>query len=183
MTLSLTNLTPIWFSLPIPLAATILVALNTRRTFARLDAVAIVERGKLSTETDTLSRRGKVKRSSARPLSSWTFYRRHRRRGLALIATMALMILAVSFPVFIFAPMTGAMIGFAAPLRQVGIVSPRMGSVVAPGLAAQIRAHADVAHVIPSFEVPVRVLLPPLWGWPISVYGVTEDDMQTLVEL
>jgi putative ABC transport system permease protein len=183
MTLSLTNLTPIWFSLPIPLAATILAALNTRRTFARLDAVAIVERGKLSTETDTLSQRRKVKRSSTRPLSSWTFYRRHRRRGLALVATMALMILAVSFPIFIFAPMTGAMTDFAAPLRQVGIVSPRMGSVVAPGLAAQIRAHPDVAQVIPSFEVPVRVVLPPLWGWPISVYGVTEDDMQTLIEL
>jgi ABC-type lipoprotein release transport system permease subunit len=183
MTLSLTNLTPIWFSLPIPLAATILAALNTRRTFARLDAVAIVERGKLSTETDTLSQRRKVRRSSAKPLSSWTFYRRHRRRGLALVATMALMILGVSFPVFVFAPMTGAMAGFAAPLRQVGIVSPRMGSVVAPGLAAQIRAHPDVARVIPSFEVPIRVVLPPLWGWPISVYGVTQDDMQTLIEL
>jgi ABC-type lipoprotein release transport system permease subunit len=183
MTLALGNLTPVWFSLPIPLAATILAALNTRRTFTRLDAVAIVERGKLSTETDTLSQRRKVRRSSTRPLSSWTFYRRHRRRGLALVATMALMILGVSFPVFVFAPMTGAMTGFAAPLRQVGIVSPRMGRSVAPGLVAQIRSHPGVARVIPSFEVPVRVVLPPFWGWPISVYGVTQDDMQTLVEL
>lgn len=44
MPLDQANLTPIWFSLPIPLATIAVVALSTRRTFTRLDAVAIVER-------------------------------------------------------------------------------------------------------------------------------------------
>jgi hypothetical protein len=99
--------------------------------------VAIVERGKLSMEEG--SRSQQAKRASARPLSSWTFYLRHRRRGLILLVTMGLMILGVSFPAFLFAPMGDAMQSFAEPLRQIGIVAPRMEGIVDPGVAAQVR--------------------------------------------
>jgi len=163
LTLGLTTLTPIWFSFPIPLAAIIFVAFSTSRTFTRLDAVAIVERGKLSLETSNqqeTARRSRA-RSSEKPLSSWAFYRRHRRRGLALVITMGLMIMGVSFPAFVFMPMINAMTPFAEPLRQVGIVSPRMGSAVDPGLTGQIRANPDVARVIPAINVPLRVSVPP----------------------
>jgi ABC-type lipoprotein release transport system permease subunit len=103
--LNLANLAPLWFTVPIPLAVIAFATLSIARVFARLDAVAIIERGKLSVETR--DRRRAVKRSSARPLSAWTFYLRHRRRGLMLVATMALMILGVAFPVFFFSPMVG----------------------------------------------------------------------------
>jgi ABC-type antimicrobial peptide transport system permease subunit len=180
MDLSLASLTPIWFSIPIPLAAMAFVALSTMRTFARLDAVAIVERCELSTE---VHKQQKVaRRSLVKPLSSCTFYLRHRRRGLALALAMGLTILGVSFPAFLFAPVGDAMKPFAEPLRRMGVVVPRMGSAVDPGLAVQIRANPDVARVIAAFELPLRVQIPPV-GWQASVYGVTEDDMRTLIDL
>ncbi len=181
MDLSLANLTPIWFALPIPLAAAAFVSLSSMRTFARLDPVAIVERGQLGPEAS--GQQQTAQRSSTSPLSARTFYVRHRRRGLALTVTMGLMILGVSFPAFLFTPMVDAMMPFAEPLRQVGIVIPRMGGAVDPGLAAHIRAHPDVAQVIPAVELSLRVEVPPRFGWPISIFGVSEDDMQTLIKL
>jgi hypothetical protein len=180
LVLSLADLTPIWFSLPIPLVTAAVVAMGTRRTLARLDAVSIVERGNLSTETQ--SERSQANRSVARPLSSWTFYLRHRRRGLVLLVTMGLMIIGASFPAFLFAPMGDAMQPFAEPLRQIGIVKPRMDVAVDTGVAAQVRAHPSVAQVIPAVELGLDVQVPPL-GWPISIYGVSESDLQTLVNL
>jgi ABC-type lipoprotein release transport system permease subunit len=180
LVLDLVDLTPIWFSLPIPLATATVVAFSTMRTFARLDAVAIVERGKLSTEVG--GQQKVVKRSSAKPLSSKTFYLRHRRRGLILLVTMGLMILGVSFPAFLFASMGDAMQAFAEPLRQIGIVTPRMEGFVDPGVAAQVRTHSTVARVIPAVELGLEVQVPPL-GWPISVYGVSESDLQALIGL
>lgn len=186
MTLSLANLTPIWLSLPIPLAAVIFVAFSTMRTFTRLDAVAIIERGKLGLEALTQQeavRRSPASRSSEKPLSSWAFYRRHRSRALALVITIGLMILGVSFPAFFFISIVDAMTPFAEPLRQVGIVSPRMGSTIDPGLVEQIRANPDVARVIPAVEVPLRVSVPPFWGWPISIFGVTDEHMHILIDV
>jgi ABC-type lipoprotein release transport system permease subunit len=181
LVLSLADLTPIWFSLPIPLVTAVVVALGTQRTFARLDAVAVVERGKLSMER-TGSGRIRAKRSSTRPLSSWTFYQRHRRRGLILLIAMGAMILGVSFPAFLFAPMGSAMQAFAEPLRQIGIITPRMDVSVDPGVAAQVRTHKTVARVITAVELDLNVQVPPL-GWPISVYGVSENDLQALINL
>jgi ABC-type lipoprotein release transport system permease subunit len=181
--LGLATLTPIWFSLPIPLITIAFVAWATRRTFARFDAVAIVERGKLSMEAtgQQKAKHPQARRASTKPLSSLTFYLRHRRRALILIATMGLMILSVSFPAFLLAPVADAMKPFAEPLRTVGIVTPRAGTAVDPGVTAQIRAHPTVAHVVPAMELPLRVLIPPL-GWVANFYGVPQGDMQPLVE-
>jgi len=183
--LGLTDLTPIWFSLPIPLVTTAVVMWGTARTFKRFDAVAIVERGKLSMEgadqQETVKRR-RAPRSSTKPLSSLTFYPRHRGRGMILIAAMALMILGVSFPAFLFAPMADTMQTFVKPLRQIGVVTPRAGIAVDPGVAAQIRIHPTVAHVIPALNLPLEVQMPPL-DWPISIYGLSQDDMQALMPL
>jgi ABC-type lipoprotein release transport system permease subunit len=181
MSLDLVNLMPIGFSIPVPLAATVFVAFGTMRTFKRFDAVAIVERGKLSMEEAGSKRQG-AKRSSARPLSSWTFYLRHRRRGLILVVAMGLMILGVSFPAFLTAPLGDAMKPFAEHLSQIGVVLPRMGNSVDPGVAAQVRTHPSVDRVISATSVPMRVTI-PLGVWMINVYGVSEDDLQTLVDL
>jgi hypothetical protein len=99
MDLDLGNLAPFLFTLPIPAVVIAFAALSARRMYRRLDTVAIIERGKLGMEGEK-SRRT-AKRSSAHPLSSLTFYLRHRRRGILLVASMALMILAVAFPVFL----------------------------------------------------------------------------------
>jgi ABC-type lipoprotein release transport system permease subunit len=180
MDLSLTNLTPLWFAIPIPLVAISFVVFNTFRAFTRLDAVAIVERGKLSLETK--SKRAGTKRSSARPLSSKTFYLRHRRRGLLLAATIGLMILGVAFPTFIFWPMFGTMTLFAEPLRRLSIVSSDWGTAVDPGVTAQIRTHPDVSRVVPTIELGLRIDMPP-GGHTLTIYGVSEDNLQALLDL
>jgi ABC-type lipoprotein release transport system permease subunit len=175
------NLTPLWFTAPIPLTAIVFVNLHLLRTLVRLDAVAIIERGKLGLEASARESAGKG--SSANPLTSRTFYRRHRRRGLALIVTMGLMILGVAFPVFISAPMVDAMKPFSEPLRRASIVSPRTGDSVDPGVTAQIRSHPTVSHVIPAVELQLEVEVPPMGSPSISMYGVSENDLQTFIAL
>ncbi len=177
--LNLADLTPIWFAFPIPLIAILSVTLSTARAFARFDAVAIVERGKLSAEASAERRGG---RSSAKPLSSWTFYQRHRRRGVLLASTIGLMILGVAFPAFILGPMFGSMKLFAEPLRQLSVVSPGWGTAIDSGVTAQIRSHPSVSRVIPTIELPLRVDVPP-GGHTLSIYGVSENDLQTLLDL
>jgi len=188
MELNLANLTPIWFAAPIPLAVTGVTAVSTLRMFARFDAVSIIERGRLSAETSDRRRVAKRTRtprspSSAKPLSSWTFYLRHKRRGVALAATMALMILGVAFPAFLFAPMVDANQLFIEHLRYVSVVSPVAGNSFDPGVTAQVRAHPAVARVVPAVQLWPMVEVPPLNRTTVRVYGVSEDDMPVLINL
>jgi hypothetical protein len=183
MELNLANLTPIWFAAPIPLAVIASAAWGTTRTFARLDTVAIIERGKLSMEAGDRRRAAKPPRSSAKPLSSWTFYLRHRRRGLALAVTIAAMILGVAFPVFVLSPMIYANRLFLEHLGQVSHVRSRLGDSVDPGVMAQIRAHPAVARAILAVELWPMIEVPPVNRTPIRIYGVSEDDMRVLVDL
>ena len=178
--LSLVNFTPIVFSIPVPLAAVVFVAWNTRRTMGRLDAVAIIERDQLSTEVDEQQ---STARSTDKPLSSWTFYLRHRRRGLALTVTMGLMILGVAFPGFVFGPMMDAWLSLFEHLRQVSVVSPLTDLTIDPAVSAQIRGHADVADTIPTIQLRIRVDVPPMAHPTIPLYGVSESDLQMLINV
>jgi putative ABC transport system permease protein len=179
--LDLGNLAPLWFSAPIPLAVIGLVVLSIARTFARLDSVAIVERGKLGTENQ--GHRAAAKRSQVKPLSTLTFYLRHRRRGLAMVSIMGLMILGVAFPVFFFSPLIDAQKPFFVNyLRHVGEVSPGTGGTIDPGVVAQIRAHPVVARAIPATLAHLAISIPPVAENVAQVYGVSEDDLPYLVE-
>jgi ABC-type lipoprotein release transport system permease subunit len=182
MELSLTNLAPVWFSVPVPLVVIGFAAFGIARILTRLDSVAIIERGKLSIEAR--HRQRAVKRSSSKPLSSWTFYLRHRRRGLMLVAAVALMILGMTFPMFL----TSAMIDTQNPfflnyLQHVGVVSPKAGRTVEPAVAAQIRAHPSVARVLPVTQLGLTISIPPLSITQARIYGVSEQDLPLLVDL
>ena len=185
MELSLTNLTPVWFAAPIPLVVIGFAAFSITRVFARLDSVAIIERGKLGVEARRrAAKRRRTPRSSAKPLSSWTFYLRHRRRGLMLVAAVALMILGIAFPMFL----TSAMIDTQNPfflnyLRHVGVVSPGVGRAVDPAMTAQIRAHPAVARVIPATQLGLTISIPPLTITQARIYGVSEQDLPVLIDL
>jgi hypothetical protein len=148
MELDLLNPAPFCFVLPIPLIIVTLTSLSVRRIFARLDAVAIVERGQLSEEPKG---RRAAKRSSLRPLSSLTFYLRHRRRGVLMILSTALMVLGVTFPVFLLSAMTGAMMPYFEYLQHVSVISP-IHSELDPGAVGQIRGHPAVARTIPAIR-------------------------------
>jgi len=179
MELDLFNLAPFCFVLPIPLIVVALTFLSVRRIFARLDAVAIVERGKLSEEPKG---RRAVNGSSARPLSSLTFYLRHRRRGVLMILSTALMVLGIAFPVFLFSAITSAMMPFFEYLQHVSEISP-IHSELDPGIVGQIKSHPTVAHTIPAIRLGMQMVLPPGGGTDVNIYGVSEAELPILLEL
>ena len=181
MDLSLTNLTPIWFSVLIPVAATAFVTLSIVRVLTRLDAVAIIERGKLSTEA--IDRRRPVRRSMTRPLSTLTFYARHRRRGLAQVLIMALLILGVALPIFLLSPMSEMNRLFFEPLlERASLVSLPGGDAVFPGLTAQLQTHPAVARTVPAVELGLLVTVPPVNQTYAPIYAVSAEDLKFLTE-
>ncbi len=181
MALDLANPVPLWFVIPIPLIVVALAVLSLRRLFARFDAVAIVERGKLSTEEGS-HRRG-AKQSSGRPLSSWTFYLRHRRRGIVLVVSAALVIVGVALPVFLFSAVTDAMMPDLEYLRYVSKVAPSNGRTVDASVIGQIRSHQAVERVIPVMSLGLQVDVPPSSLMRTSIYGALEGDLPILVDL
>jgi ABC-type antimicrobial peptide transport system permease subunit len=184
--LSLANLTPAWFAVPIPLVAIAIVTLGTRRTLARLDAVAIVDRGTVAAEGAERQKPAghtQTPRSSVRPLSSWIFYWRHRRRGMALMLTIALMILGVAFPVFLFAPMIDTDRLRYEYLRRITVLSPVESAAVDPGVTAQVRLHPDVARVVPAIRLGLLIDVPPLNRNNVTIFGVSEEDMLALLDV
>ncbi len=183
MELNLLNLAPFCFILPIPLIVVALTFLSIRRIFARLDAVAIVERGQLSEEPRgrRAAKRSRTPSSSARPLSSLTFYLRHRRRGVLMILSTALMVLAIAFPVFLLSAMMSAMGPYTEYLQHVSVVSP-VHAELDPGIVGQIKSHPTVAHTILTIPLGMRMILPPGGGTDVNIYGVSEADLSTLLE-
>jgi ABC-type lipoprotein release transport system permease subunit len=181
MELDLANLVPFWFVVPIPAVVIVFAALSARQVFARLDAVAIIERGKLSMEAEGHKRT--ARRSLARPLSSWTFYMRHRRRGVMLVVSMALMILGVAFSAFLVSTVFDATKPGSEYLSYVSKVTPTMGRYIDPGVTAQIKSHPVVARVVPAVPLGLQVLVPPGGSTGVNVYGVAEDELPVLMDL
>jgi lipoprotein-releasing system permease protein len=179
MELNLLNLAPFCFVLPIPVIVVVLTLLSVRPIFARLDAVAIVERGKLSMEEQRGHRA--AKRSSAKPLSALTFYQRYRRRGVLIIVSTALMVLGIALPVFLFSAMTSAMMPFIEYLQYISEISPTH-SEIDPGIVGQIKSHPAVAHTIPAIPLRMQMILPPGGGTDVNIYGVAEADLSVLLE-
>jgi len=180
--LNLMNLTPLWFSIPIPVVVSAFAAFSTARIFARLDAVAIIERGKLGVEAG--GRRRAAKRSSPQPLTAWTFYLRHRRRGVGLVIATALMTLGVAFPVFLLTSVGNAQDSvFISYLRRASTVSSAMYHTPDPGVTAQIRTHPAVARVIPAMPLTLIVSTPPVGELGMTVYGVSEQDLPVLIDV
>jgi hypothetical protein len=182
--LDLLNMAPFCFVLPIPLIVVALVFLSVRRVFGRLDAVAIVERGELSEEQKgrRAVKRSRTPRSSAKPLSFLTFYQRHRRRGILMILSTALMVLGITFPVFLFSAMTSAMLPSIEYLQYVSEISP-VHSELDPGVVGQIRSYPAVARTIPAIRLGMPMILPPGGGTDVNIYGVSKADLPVLLDV
>ena len=180
MELDLTNPWPLLFTLPIPAVVVIFAVFSAKRVFARFDSIAIIERGKLSMETE--DGRRKAKRSSPRPLSSRLFYQRHRRRGILLVVSMALMILGVAFPVFLISLSSNTMMSDIEYLRGISVLAPGMGNAVDPGVSAQIRSHPAVAKTIQTMQLGMQVNIPPGSQTYIQIFGVSEEQLPALMD-
>ena len=182
MDLDLTNPAPFFFVLPIPLIVVALTFLSVRRVFARLDAVAIVERGQLSQEPTARRLPRSSADAPANPLASLTFYLRHRRRGVAIVAATALMLLSVTLPVFLLSAMTDAMRPYIGYLRSISVVSSVRGDLD-PGIVQQIQSHPAVARALPAVPLSVQMVIPPSGGTGVRVYGVSETDLPALLDV
>lgn len=181
MELNLTNLTPLWFTTPIPLTVAAFAVVGITRVFAKFDAVAILERGKLSLEAGLRGRWRAVKGSSVKPLSSLTFYLRHRRRGMVLIIGTALAILVITIPMFVESVITDAMKPNIEYLRYVSEVWSNEGHTVDAGVVGQIRSHPAIELVVPVISLELQVPVPLGNAARTHVYGVPENDLPALL--
>ncbi len=176
---------PLVLALPIPMTVVGFTFISVRRTFSRLDSVAIVEQRELSQEGD--QKRGvTASRSSPKPLASATFYRRHRRRAVLLISGMSLMIMAVVLIIFTLAVSADAQEPLLGYLSQVSIVhSPEIIRDLDLDVVAQIKAHPAVERVIPVAPRShmLGIYIPPFTGVEATPYAVYAEDMAYLVEL
>jgi ABC-type antimicrobial peptide transport system permease subunit len=179
MEMNLLNPGPFLLVLPMPAVVVAMSYRSIRRTFARLDAVSIVERGHLSTE-GARDRRATV-RSSVKPLSSLTFYLRHRQRGILLILSTALMVVATTLPVYLLSAMTSAIEPYFEHLQYLTEVSP-IQSKLDPGIVSQIRNHPAVAYTIPAVRLAMWMSVPPWGGTDVRIYGVNEGDLPVLLQ-
>ena len=153
--------------------------MSVQRIFARLDAVAIVEKGKLSEEANE---HRKVKKSSSKPLSSLTFYLRHRQRGVLMIVGTVLMLLGVTLPVFLLSAMTSAILPYKEYLQHVSVISP-IHAELDPGIVGQIRGYPAVARTIPAISLGIQMVVPPGGTTDVRLFGVSEDDLLDLLAL
>ena len=180
MELDLTNLSPLCFVIPIPLIIVALTFSSIRKIFSDLDAVAIIERGKLSMEES--QQRPTSKRSYTNPLSSLTFSLRHRRRSLLVILSTALMVLSITFPVFLLSSMMSAMKPYFQYLQDVSVVHLSAHSELDPSIVGQIKSHPAVAHTITAIPLGMQMILPPGGGTDVYIFGVSETDLPVLLE-
>jgi ABC-type lipoprotein release transport system permease subunit len=174
---------PFLFTLPIPVAVVSWVSVSVRHALNQLDAVTIIERGKLSMEDVGSRQQGKVCLSH-NPLSSWVFYLRHRRHSLALLASTGLMVVVVAFPAFIFTMLMNSLwpVGLSYT-SHISLVSPAPTyQAVNPAVLAQIRAYPAVTHVIPVKALSMMINVFPV-EFTLPVYGVRQGDMQALLDV
>jgi ABC-type lipoprotein release transport system permease subunit len=155
---------------------------SANRIFSRLDAVAIVERRELSTESAPAASLKSAK--SLRPLSASTFYKRHRRRAVVLISAMAAAIMMVSLLIFNFTITGDAEMAGLNNWNQMSLIRSEVGPALDPGVVAQIRTHPTVGRVIPTIMLrPLSIAIPPFSDESIYTFGVSVEDMAYLVEL
>ncbi len=188
---NLADPTPLLYTLPIPLVVVAWINVSVNRTLNRLDPVAIFEQGKLAMEEtggrsqEASGRKQGKARSTSHPLSSWTFYLRHRRRSILLLAAIGLMVLGVALPGFLAAIQYDSILPlYLGYTTHPTIVSPGFTyHAVSPDIVAQIRAHPAVAHVIPVKALSMVINI-PLAGESTSmpVYAVREQDLPILLD-
>jgi ABC-type lipoprotein release transport system permease subunit len=171
---------------PLPLAVIGSTLFTATRTLRRMDAVAIVERGKLSLEgpSSRKTRHARLGRMP-RPLASTTFYQRHASQAAVLIGTMALMIVGTALFVFILEASTDVMLQPPlTPLEPMSLVSQK-GVPLDATVMAQIRTHPAVEHTIPVYVfTPFEIAIPPMMiDYPVEAYGVNAEDMAYLMDL
>lgn len=116
------------------------------------------------------------------PLSPLTYYRRHTRRALMLAALVALAVVGL-YLVFGLLQETYITPLFTINqyLRKFSLVQPDLASTLDPAVVAQIRAHPDVAQVLPQNNVEIAVPNGGGVDTPFRLIGLQEADAATVL--
>ena len=112
------------------------------------------------------------------PLSPWTFYRRHKRQSLLVLALVALMTLSVCTMVRLLDSVPENYEIAGNYLTRISLVSAN-GPTLDPGVVSRIRAHPGVEQVIQ--EKGLDISLPPIVS-PHHLFGVSEADAHVLLD-
>lgn len=119
------------------------------------------------------------------PLSPFTYYRRHKRQTLLLVSLVALVTLGIYVMVGMVYPILehqSALI--LGPLIRFSLVYPATGSSPEPAVVSQIRAHPDVARVMPENGLGLYINVPSLVvESSFRVLGLSEADVEVLIDL
>jgi ABC-type lipoprotein release transport system permease subunit len=176
---------PILLTISIPTGIAGFTYLTVRKTLSRLDPVAIIEQGELSQE-GAQKQAWRTSKSLSNPLSSATFFRRHRRRALLLIGGMSLVTVAVTLFIFALAVDADAREPFLGYLKQVSVVrNAGIAQSLDPKLVTKVEAHPAVEKVItvaPRNHI-LSAFVPPFTGAEASPFAVYSPDMECLIEL
>jgi hypothetical protein len=87
------------------------------------------------------------------PLSPLTYYRRHKRAALVLIALIALATMVLYAIIGVLDSLTlGLHLSY---LSRLSLVRPEAGRSLEPGVISRIQAHPDVERVIPDNGVTI----------------------------
>lgn len=116
------------------------------------------------------------------PLSPLTYYRRHKRRALMLTALLALAIVGMYLIIGLLQET------YITPvytinryLSKFSLVQPDLATTLDPAVAAQIRAHPDVAQVLPQNNVELAVPNAGGVDTPFRLIGLQEADVATVL--
>jgi len=114
------------------------------------------------------------------PLTPFTYYRRHKRRALMLTALLALTVMGL-YLVFGLLQET-----YITPLytlnrylTKFSLVQPELAMTMDPAVVIQIRAHPDVAQVLPQNNVEIAV--PTGVDTPFRLIGLQEADVNAVL--
>jgi ABC-type lipoprotein release transport system permease subunit len=116
------------------------------------------------------------------PLSLFTYYRRHKRRALMLVSLLALAVVGIYLLVGLMQET------FVTPSRTINqylskfsLVQTDRANALDPAVIAQIRAHPDVAQVLPQSSLDIAVPNAGGVSTPFRLIGLYEADMATVL--
>ncbi len=119
------------------------------------------------------------------PLSTWTFFRRHKRHTALLLSLISFVTVGLYLGVALLWAIS------VEPLRlnwmflkEFSVVRPEHANELDPGVVAQIRANPDVARVVPA-TVYVGLFLPEALGGESNWFGslaLMEEDVPYMME-
>jgi len=115
------------------------------------------------------------------PFSTFTYYRRNKRRVLPVLLIIALLVVGINAVVEVVASFADTAYQYNDSLQCLSMIIPRTALTVEPSLIAQVKSHPYVAMAIPTngFSIYVDLLVGQEY---FSVLGLKEQDIPEVLQ-